>query len=213
MLLRNPLDNGSFTKLNAIWSLLNKKLVFEYKKKMILERNMSPHFKNHYDDIDKWFQIQPIMNPPHSQDPSQLGDVVYNRAATVVALCPHEVYYSNIPKSESTEGECHPEPHKHARSSRLGGFASVPIMAGSAFTPVGLGGVGLGSAPAKPANATTAQRFSATPSQPESNPINPTTPAIPIGLVNLSSSEASFVDLSCKFGNTSQCRKPLSGHK
>jgi hypothetical protein len=170
-------------------------------------------FKNHYDDIDERFQIRPIMNPPHSRDLSQPGDAVYNRATIVATLRPHEVHHSNIPESESTIGERHPEPHKHARSSRPGGSASTPIMVGSAFTPVGLGGVGLGSVPAKLANATAAKNFSATPHQPESNPVNPTTPTTPIGLVNLSSSEASFVDLSRKFGNTSQRQRSLSGHK
>lgn len=145
--------------------------------------------RDNYDNIDDWFHIKPIMNPPHSRDLSQPGDAVYDRAATLGKRCLQDMQ------------------HVNSGSSDVGVLASTSIRHGQESTLVGLGGVGVSLVQNSPVAFTHRQRAS-TPS-----PDHPAPTDNPLDLVKLSSSEASFVDLTKKFGNTGQRRKSISGHK
>jgi hypothetical protein len=177
------------------------------------------------------------MNPPHSRDLNQPGDAVYNRAATIASIRPGDVEYQNIPESVSSDVD-----PQQPRTNSRDGTTFVPAssfnlegLGGVDLGGVDLGGVGLGterqtasglgatqnssihiqSAPVfcTPALNYTPPRATSLGRRTASTPATNLVPLKHDDPVNLSSSEASFVDLIRKYGNTGQRRKSLSGHK
>ncbi len=151
---------------------------------------------------------------------------MYNRAAIVGKRCLQDMQHINIPDSGSSDMEV---------------LASTSIRHGQESTPVGLSGVGVSVVQNSPdcrvavtlnsPVALTHGRRASTPSHDHtvlshdhliaSHGRRASTPSLdhsapadnPLDLVKLSSSEATFVDLTKKFGNTGQRRKSISGHK
>jgi hypothetical protein len=176
------------------------------------------------------------MNPPHSRDLTQLGDAVYNHATKIASIRPRDVEYHNIPESASSDLD------PQSRIKSQDGTTFVPAssfnlegLGGVDLGGVDLGGVGLGterqtasglgatqnssihiqSAPVfcTPALNYTPPRATSLGRRTASTPATNLVPLKHDDPVNLSSSEASFVDLIRKYGNTGQRRKSLSGHK
>lgn len=148
-------------------------------------KNLPRNFlKENYNDIDDWFRIRPIMNPPHSRDLSQPGDAVYNRAAVL--------HRYNVPKEESSDGP---------GGTHVG---DVPPLNSSTLVEADDHGKLRASTKCKSKVVIPAR---------VSIPASNTPGAAPANTLEvLSSSEASFEELTRVFGNTGHRRKSLSGH-